>query len=448
MMANKIHAACAVLALSTACSQLDDSRFDPASAPPIPKPTAEITASPDTIHVGEEVTLTVKSEFGEVGIILPIGLSLLEGEVGVKPEQTTTYVFTVNGDGGTSHASVIVPVLPEEVTPAPLPTATITADPAEVSAGESVKLTVTSTDAEEGFLSVGVFTLGGEFVVNPTETTTYYFSVRGAGGWVNAATTVEVEGTGEPAPKPTAVIAASETKIELGEEVTLTVGSTNATEALLVPTGATLLEGTVTDAPQFTTAYLYIVNGPGGSAFASVTVEVDQPVIPEPPPPPPTPAPTAAIEADPTEIPTPGLPVTLTVASTNADHGLLSPPSVLMLNGDLTVHPEETTTYFFSVLGAGGEALASTTVQVGEEGPPPPTASIRAWPSKIHKGCYARLTVTSTNGLTGRIEPIGVQILNGSIYVRPRATTVYTFIVQGEGGEAMDSTKVKVVSWW
>jgi hypothetical protein len=333
-----------------------------------------------------------------------------------------------------------------------VPTASITVEPASVNVGESVTLTVSSTDAEEGFLSVGVFTLGGEFVVTPTQTTTYYFSVRGAGGWVSAAATVEVNGGGggggSPAPKPTAAIAASATHIGLGEEVTLTVASTNATEALLVPTGATLLEGTVTDSPQFTTAYLYIVNGPGGSAFATVTVEVEQPGNPPPPPPPPAPVPTATIDADPTEIPTPGLPVSLTVASTDADHGLLSPPGVLMLNGQLTVHPEQTTTYFFSVLGPGGEALASTTVRVTDDGPPPPTATIVAEPSKIKKGCYAKLTVTSTNGLTGRIEPIGVQILNGSVMVRPQSTTEYTFIVQGEGGTATASATVKVYSWW
>ena len=445
MMAKNIYAVCAAVLLSTACSQLDDARFEPASAPPIPKPTAEITASPDTIRAGEEVTLTVSSEYGDVGLILPIGISLLEGQIVVKPERTTTYVFSVNGEGGTAHASVIVPVLPDEAPPAPIPTASIAADPAKVSIGESVTLTVSSTDADEGFLSVGVFTLGGQFVVTPTQTTTYYFSVRGPGGSVNSAATVEVEDGGNAAPKPTAAIAASATKIQLGDEVTLTLASTDATEALLVPTGAILLEGTVTDSPQLTTSYLYIVNGPGGSAFATVTVEVEQPDIPGPPPPA---APTAAIDADPKEIASPGQPVTLTVASTDAVHGLLSPPGTLILNGDVTVNPEATTTYFFSVLGPGGEALASTTVQVGEEAPPEPTATIVASPTKIKKWHYSRLTVTSTNGLTGRIEPIGVEILNGSIYVRPRHTTEYTFIVDGEGGRATASTTVKVVSHW
>lgn len=445
MMTKSIYAVCVAVAFSAGCSQLDDTRFEPVSAPPIPKPTAEITASPDTIRAGEAVTLSVKSQYGDVGIIIPAGISLLEGEVVVKPAQTTIYIFAVHGMGGTGYASVIVPVLPAEAPPAPMPTASIAADPAKVSMGESVTLTVSSTDAEEGFLSVGVFTLGGEFVVAPNQTTTYYFSVRGAGGSVSAATTVEVEGSGSPAPKPTAAIAASATQIQLGEEITLTVASTNATEALLVPTGATLLDGTVTDSPQFTTTYLYIVNGPGGSAFATVTVEVEQPTLPEPPP---VFAPTAAIEADPTESPSPGLPVILTVASTDADHGLVSPAGVLILNGELTVHPEETTTYFFSVLGPGGDALASTTVQVAGEAPPAPTATIVAKPRKIPTGHYVRLTVTSTNGLTGRIEPIGVQILNGSIYVRPESTTNYTFIVQGEGGTATASTGVEVVPWW
>ena len=85
----------------------------------------------------------------------------------------------------------------------------------------------------------------------------------------------------EPTLTPTAKITADLPTIDRGDEVSLTLESTNASDGLLLPTGATLLNGTVTDSPDFTTTYLFIVDGPDGSAHDAVTVEVIQP--PDPP---------------------------------------------------------------------------------------------------------------------------------------------------------------------
>lgn len=423
--------------LMAACSQLDESRL-PADAPPIPTPTAEITATPSAVEAGTDVVLTVASEFATVGIVLPLGVSILEGDLVVTPEQTTTYVFAVDGEGGAAYASVVVTVRHPRVAPES-PTASIDAAPEKIDPGESTTLTVSSTDGDEGFLSpLGVYTLGGEFTVSPSHTTTYFYGVKGEGGWVHAAVTVEVSDPNNPAPRPTAEITADQLTIDRGAEVTLTLVSSNGSDGLLVPVGATLLNGTVTDRPDYTTTYLFIVDGAGGSAHAAVTVDVIQPS------PPPPPDPTAIIVADPQQIPTPGLPVELTVMSTDAEHGLVTPPGVAILDGTITVHPDRTTTYFFSVLGPGGSDIATTTVVVQNVTPPAPTATIRANPALIGRDDQSVLTVTSTNALTGEIQPIGVQILNGTVTVRPATTTTYVFTVHGPGGTAIVSAQVGV----
>lgn len=411
------------------CSQLDEGSIAGVS-PPL-SPTAEISATPDIVEAGTDVTLTVSSEHAKAGIILPIGFEIQNGTHKVAPEQTTTYVFVVNGDGGAAYASVVVIV--RDAGP---PTASIEATRQTIDPGESTTLTVSSTNGDEGFLSpLGVYTLGGEFTVAPSHTTTYFYGVKGKGGWVHVAVTVEVTGSSDP--RPTAEITADLLTIDPGQDVTLTLVSTNGSDGLLVPTGATLLNGTVTDTPDFTTTYLFIVDGPGGSAHDAVTVEVIQPSTPPPPP-------IATIVADPEEIPKPGLPVELTVMSTDADLGLLTPPGIVILDGTITVTPDRTTTFFFSVLGPGGSDVATTTVVVEDDMPPAPTATIHADPTVVEPGQESVLTVTSTDALFGEIAPLGVEILNGTVTVRPSATTIYVFTVNGPGGTASVSAKVTV----
>ena len=163
----------------------------------------------------------------------------------------------MDGEGGAAYASVVVPVPEPRVAPES-PTASIEATPQQIDPGQSTTLTVRSTHGDEGFLSpLGDYTLGGEFTVSPSHTTTYFYGVKGKGGWVHAAVTVEVDDPNNPIPRPTAEITADRVTIDRGEEVTLTLVSTNGSDGLLVPVGATLLNGTVTDRPDYTTTYLF-----------------------------------------------------------------------------------------------------------------------------------------------------------------------------------------------
>jgi hypothetical protein len=76
----------------------------------------------------------------------------------------------------------------------PAPTATLTASPASILAGQSSTLTITSTNAETGSIDNGVGQAGinDSLVVAPTITTKYTLTVTGPGGTATASTTVTV----------------------------------------------------------------------------------------------------------------------------------------------------------------------------------------------------------------------------------------------------------------
>jgi peptidoglycan-associated lipoprotein len=89
-----------------------------ASVPPaqtIPAPTAQPTitlnASPTTVNPGASVNLTWSSTNAtDVSIDPSVGRVAVEGATPVTPTESTTYVATANGPGGTSTATARVTV--------------------------------------------------------------------------------------------------------------------------------------------------------------------------------------------------------------------------------------------------------------------------------------------------------------------------------------------------
>ena len=90
-----------------------------------------------------------------------------------------------------------------------------------------------------------------------------------------------------PAPKaPAATITAEPSIVEAGQPVTLKWSSTDATEATISGLGTVAVEGRQEVRPAKATTYELVAKGPGGSATASVTVNVmatPPPIIPPPP---------------------------------------------------------------------------------------------------------------------------------------------------------------------
>jgi peptidoglycan-associated lipoprotein len=85
----------------------------PAQTTPAPtaQPTITLNASPTTVNPGASVNLTWSSTNAtDVSIDPSVGRVAVEGSTPVTPTESTTYVATANGPGGTSTATTRVTV--------------------------------------------------------------------------------------------------------------------------------------------------------------------------------------------------------------------------------------------------------------------------------------------------------------------------------------------------
>ena len=151
-------------------------------------------AQPTEVAFWETSTLTWSSTNADTLVIdNGIGSVGLSGSLPVNPQATTTYTLTASGAGGTTQAGATVTVT------APLPSVGISADPAEISAGDSTTLSWTSAGAQSAYIDSGVgsVALNGSIQVAPQHSTTFTLTVSGPTGSASAQVWVLVKG--EPA---------------------------------------------------------------------------------------------------------------------------------------------------------------------------------------------------------------------------------------------------------
>jgi len=114
-----------------------------------PAPTVEISADPDSIHIGEPATLSWTSTHANTCMIEPdIGSVDPTGSITVSPSETTTYTITATGPGGTATASVTVTI----VNSAPV----ADAQPVSTDEDSAVSITLTGSDADGDTLTYSV----------------------------------------------------------------------------------------------------------------------------------------------------------------------------------------------------------------------------------------------------------------------------------------------------
>jgi hypothetical protein len=162
-------------------------------------------------------------------------------------------------------ASTAPPPLP------PLPTASVSASPTSINAGQPSTLSWTSTNATSctgvGFTASGT---SGSTVVTPGATTTYSITCSGSSGSASATAIVNVT-----APAPTASLSASPTSVKPGQSSILSWSSTNATSCTggAFSTGGAI-SGSAVATPSRTTTYSVNCTGNTGTTSASATVTV------------------------------------------------------------------------------------------------------------------------------------------------------------------------------
>jgi hypothetical protein len=233
---------------------------------PLQPPKVVFSAEPLEIKQGDSTTLAwATTDADSVSIDQGIGSVGLSGSRSVSPQQTTTYVLTATGAGGTTTESVTVTVyLP--------PTVTIAADPETIVAGESSTLTWSSTNATSCVIEpdVGDVAITGSTTVSPSETTTYTITATGPGGTSTSSVIVAVT-----YPVPVITISAKPEVITIGESSTLTWSSQYADSCTMEPDiGSVDVNGSATVSPTGTTTYTITASNPGETATASITVTV------------------------------------------------------------------------------------------------------------------------------------------------------------------------------
>jgi len=80
------------------------------TAPPAPTPTANMTAEPTAVDLGQSVVLTWHTTDATSASIDGIGVVALNGTQTVTPSSSTNFHLVAKGDGGTAEANVRVTV--------------------------------------------------------------------------------------------------------------------------------------------------------------------------------------------------------------------------------------------------------------------------------------------------------------------------------------------------
>lgn len=323
-------------------------------------------ANPTSIQSGQASQLSYRVLNATSVKISGIGtVNSSNGTLSVSPTTTTTYTLTASNSTSTQSSTATVVVASPQVQ-----ILTCTATPMNIIQGESATIVYATVNATSVTVSpsVGSVPPNGSFVVSPTSTTSYTITATNAGGSTTCSVSVQVT----PGTAPRIVqFTANPTSITQGSSSTLVWQVDNATTVSISPgINSVPLVGTQSVTPAQTTTYTLTATNTYGSVNATATVTVTPPT-----PPANTPPSISSFTANPPVSPSPGSPVVLTCLAKNASSVSISGAGSLNANGQVTVNPQQTTTYQCTATGSvGPPATASVTVQVTPATTtPPPT---------------------------------------------------------------------------
>ncbi len=322
----------------------------------------------------------------------------------------------------------------------PAPTATLTADPTTITAGDSATLTVASANAASAVINPGNRTVNldnsgaGEVTVSPTATTEYTLTVTDANS-VTATDTATV--TVNPAPTVTFTAAPSSITAGSGQESTLSWTVTGASAGAVVSidnsVGADVgLSGTRTVSPADDTTYTLTVTDANSFAAATATAAVTVEA-----------ASTITFTAADASI-TSGQSATLHWTATNAKSAVINPGAIdasPASGGSTTVTPTADTTYTLTVTDNNdATSTAQLTVTVADA----PAVTLNADETTITDGQSTTLRWTASGDGIGAEIDQGIGEVNpptgGSTTVSPSADTTYTITVTDSNGVSVEAS--------
>jgi len=282
------------------------------------------------------------------------------------------------------------------------------AEPLTITLGQSTTLVWTTSGATSVSIAPGIGTVSnsGSISVTPTQSTNYVVTATNSTGSTTCSigVTVNTGGGGNNQAPIIAQFSANPSTINTGQSSMLSWQVTNATTVSISPTlGSVAASGSSGVTPPQTTTYTLTASNQFGSVTASVTVVVNT----APPPPPPNQPPViTSFTANPPMSPSPGSPVVLNCQATGvrAINGILiSGYAPVDQNGNLTVYPQQTTTYVCLAINTiGQEATKTLTVPVGTPPPPAKTGPVFNLPLVVDS-----VSTSYTIDLTGTTSPTG-----------------------------------------
>lgn len=191
----------------------------------------------------------------------------LNGQGAVTPTQTTTYMLTATGPGGTTTANITVTV--NQVAP----TIQFSASPTAVAAGGKSTLTWSTANATSLSINNGVGSVspasGTAATAAINQTTTFTATAQGPGGTTTATATVSVSPIAVTLTASPATISAS------GQAVTLSWTSTDAANVSInqgVGAVTPAASGQVVVHPTTSTTYIATATDPNGVTTTSNAV--------------------------------------------------------------------------------------------------------------------------------------------------------------------------------
>ena len=400
-------------------------------------PSCVISASPTSLIKGNTTTLkwsTTRTNTASINQGVGYVLTGTDKTMVVSPATNTTYTMTVTSvDNITRTCATTVTV----TNPIPAPTCVLSATPTSITAGQTAKLTWTSTNAINiGTINQGVGDVNPQNTnayrnVSPTHNTVYTMIVKNrAGVSANCATTVTVT---NPIPAPTCILTATPNHITAGQTAKLTWTTHNAIVAgINQGIGVVALNNTTGRAvtPQHNTVYTMIVkNRAGVSANCATTVTVTNPI----------PAPTCILQSGISSLDA-GNSTVLTWTSTNATTRVINQGiGSVAVSGSRSINPSVTTTYTMTVTNISGvQRTCTTTVIVIPQPLAPRCDDFTASPSTINRGQNSTLTWHTTNASSVTINnAIGRVDVDGTQIVAPLMTTIYTLTAFGTGNKSV-----------
>ena len=187
----------------------------PPGNPTPTNPTATMTVTPTTVEAGQKVTLSWQTQNASTidltqnGNPVPLdgnplssaGMSFTLNSVGV-----TTFTLTATGPSGTTPATAIAKVTVNAAPPPSGPTATLTANPTTVTAGQAVALSWTTTNASTVTLTqngtnipIGAGQTSTSITLNTVGTVAFVLTATGAqGATATAQASVQVTQASNP----------------------------------------------------------------------------------------------------------------------------------------------------------------------------------------------------------------------------------------------------------